>query len=144
MYQCVAIGNALLDREFLVDKETLARTGLSVGQMTLAQLNEQNGLLAILKKSGVLPKKQSSGGSAANTVAAFASLGGKAYYHCRVGHDDEGVLYLKDLASHGVVTDASFAQNEGTTGSCVVLVGEDGERTMQTFWGLQVPLTNRR
>lgn len=136
MYQCVAIGNALLDKEFLVDKETLVRTGLQVGQMTLTDLEQQHQLLFVLKKSGVSPKKQSSGGSAANTVAAFASLGGKAYYHCRVGHDEEGALYLADLACCNVTTNASFAQHEGTTGSCAVLVGEDGERTMQTFLGV--------
>lgn len=135
MYQIVGIGNALVDNEFLVSDEVLAKTGLSVGSMTLASQSEQEQLYEVLQAQGVTPKKQASGGSGANSIAAFASLGGRAYYHCRVGQDVLGRLYLDDLANSGVTTNADFACAEGITGSCAVLVSGNGERTMQTFLG---------
>lgn len=135
MYQMVGIGNALLDSEFLVSDAVLQKTGLSVGSMTLADMQTQSALYQILKDHNIHVKKQASGGSAANSIAAFASLGGQAYYHCRVGKDAMGAMYLSDLAHCGVLTQEQFAYADGATGSCAVLVNENGERTMQTFLG---------
>lgn len=135
MYQVVGIGNALLDSEFAVNDEVLAKTGLTVGNMTLASFDEQKALYQTLNDNGISPKKHASGGSGANSIAAFASLGGRAYYHCRVGSDSSGELYLADLADCGVALNKQFACVDGTTGSCAVLVSGNGERTMQTFLG---------
>lgn len=133
MYQLVGVGNALMDMEFVVDETVLAATGLDKGQMTLADTKAQNRLLATLGHA----KKHSSGGSGANTITAFACLGGRAYYHCRVGADPLGVAYLDDLTHCGVATNPAVAQVDSTpTGSCVVLVSGDGERTMQTHLGV--------
>ncbi|MFC0821070.1 adenosine kinase [Moraxella marmotae] len=136
MYDIVAIGNALVDTEFTLSDAALADTGLTLGNMTLADTDTQNALFAKLSEQGNTPAKQAGGGSAANSMVAFASLGGTAFYHCRVGGDDMGDFYLSDLANSGVQTSADFAvQTDGTTGSCVVLVTPDGERTMQTHLG---------
>lgn len=136
MYDIIAIGNALVDTEFKITDQTLAATGLTRGNMTLAELNTQNSLFATLDQAGHQPAKQAGGGSAANSMVAFASLGGRAFYNCRVGGDDMGDFYLADLEKSGVATDADIAIDaDGTTGSCVVLVTPDGERTMQTHLG---------
>lgn len=145
MFDIVAIGNALVDTEFKVSNETLTATTLTRGNMTLAESDTQNALFATLAQAGDHPAKQAGGGSAANSMVAFASLGGRAFYNCRVGGDDMGDFYLSDLEQSGVTTDASVAiDTNGTTGSCVVLVTPDGERTMQTHLGTssQINKTN--
>lgn len=137
MYQLVGVGNALMDMEFLVDDDTLVAKGLDKGQMTLADATAQRRLLNGLATANVSAKKHSGGGSGANTIAAFACLGGRAYYHCCVGGDTLGTAYLDDLAACGVAVSPAFAQVQATpTGSCVVLVSIDGERTMQTHLGV--------
>lgn len=136
MYDVVAIGNALVDTEFTLSDAALDATGLARGNMTLVDTNGQNMLFTALNEQNLKPAKQAGGGSAANSMVAFAALGGRAYYHCRVGGDDMGDFYLGDLANLGVATDATYAvQADGTTGSCVVLVTPDAERTMQTHLG---------
>lgn len=136
MYDIIAIGNALVDTEFKITDDTLATAGLTRGNMTLAELDAQNALFTTLTQAGNTPAKQAGGGSAANSMVAFAALGGKAFYNCRVGGDEMGSFYLANLEQSGVTTDATVAiDRDGTTGSCVVLVTPDGERTMQTHLG---------
>ena len=136
MFDIIAIGNALVDTEFKVSDDALTATGLTRGNMTLAEEEGQRALFDTLKDQGVNPAKQAGGGSAANSMVAFASLGGRAFYNCRVGGDDMGDFYLSDLEESGVTTDADIAIDpDGTTGSCAVLVTPDGERTMQTHLG---------
>ncbi len=132
MYQLVAIGNALLDTEFKLTDEILTQTGLTKSNMTLANTDEQTALFDILNTHGLTPAKQAGGGSAGNTVACFSALGGTSFYCCRVGHDKRGAFYLSDMANMGVAIDGSKAEVAGATGTCAVLVTDDGERTMQT------------
>ncbi|MDI4481807.1 adenosine kinase [Moraxella lacunata] len=132
MYQLVAIGNALVDTEFKLTDEILTQTGLTKGNMTLADTDEQTALFDILNTHGLTPAKQAGGGSAGNTVACFSALGGTSFYSCRVGHDKRGAFYLSDMANMGVAIDGSKAEVVGATGTCAVLVTDDGERTMQT------------
>lgn len=136
MFDIIAIGNALVDTEFQVSDDTLVTTGLTRGNMTLVGEDGQRALFSILTEQGVILAKKAGGGSAANSMVAFASLGGRAFYNCRVGGDDMGNFYLSDLEKSGVTTDTNTAIDQhGTTGSCVVLVTSDGERTMQTHLG---------
>ncbi|OOR90854.1 adenosine kinase [Moraxella caviae] len=136
MYNVVAIGNALVDTEFTVSDSALAATGLTRGNMTLADTDTQAALFDTLHTHGIHPAKQAGGGSAANSMAAFAALGGSAFYNCRVGDDKMGEFYLQDLAEMGVATDTALATHQGgVTGSCAVLVTPDAERTMQTHLG---------
>lgn len=134
-YQVVAIGNALVDTEFAVTDELLAKVGLTRGNMTLADEHAQAKLFDDFAKNGVQSSKQSGGGSAANSMAAFGCLGGQAYYHCRVADDTLGNFYLDNLGEQGVATNRAFAIASGVTGTCAVLVSPDGERTMQTHLG---------
>lgn len=135
MYDVMAIGNALVDHEYQLSDAALEDTGLTRGNMTLAALEEQEQLLAFFKLANIAPSKQAGGGSAANTMFAFASLGGKPFYACRVGDDTQGAFYLRDLHQAGVATSDQSIHAGGVTGSCVVAVTDDGERTMQTYLG---------
>lgn len=135
MYDVMAIGNALVDHEYVLSDVALEDTGLTKGNMTLAGLEEQEQLLAFFTLAEIEPSKQAGGGSAANTMFAFASLGGQPFYACRVGDDQQGKFYLKDLHKAGVATSDKSIHVGGVTGSCVVAVTEDGERTMQTYLG---------
>ena len=136
MYDVMAVGNALVDHEYLLNDEQLTQTSLAKGSMTLASLEEQAQLLKEFEAQQLQPSKQTGGGSAANAMFAFASLGGKSFYGCRVGDDQAGEFYLVDLNQAGVATTSEKSVSAGgVTGSCVVAITPDGERTMQTFLG---------
>lgn len=136
MYDVMAVGNALVDHEYLLNDEQLTQTSLAKGSMTLASLEEQTQLLKEFEAQQLQPSKQTGGGSAANAMFAFASLGGKSFYGCRVGDDQAGEFYLADLNQAGVATTSEKSVSAGgVTGSCVVAITPDGERTMQTFLG---------
>jgi sugar/nucleoside kinase (ribokinase family) len=141
MYDMMAIGNALVDHEYVLSDAALEDTGLTKGNMTLAALDEQQQLLAFLELAEIEQSKQAGGGSAANTMYAYASLGGKPFYACRVGDDKQGQFYLENLHQAGVATSAQSIHAGGVTGSCVVAVTEDGERTMQTYLGTSSDIT---
>ncbi|MFT4020552.1 MAG: adenosine kinase [Acinetobacter sp.] len=134
-----AIGNAIVDQEFQVSDAFLAQQQLQKGTMQLtdgttqAQLHDQ--LHATQQYKG-----QASGGSAANTTFAFAALGGKAFYGCRVGQDRLGQLYLNGLNEAHIAT-AQQSICEGVTGTCMVLITPDTERTMHTFLGTTADLS---
>jgi sugar/nucleoside kinase (ribokinase family) len=88
--------------------------------------------------------RQTGGGSAGNTVVALAQLGGKAFYSCKVAHDHLGDFYVKDLQARGVETNLNHTRAlEGQTGSCMVLVTPDAERSMCTFLGVSAELDDK-
>ena len=135
MYDVMAVGNALVDHEYVLSDAALEDTGLTKGNMTLVELEEQQQLLAFLELAEIKSAKQTGGGSAANTMFAFASLGGKPFYACRVGDDSAGQFYLQNLNQAGVTTSEQSIHAGGVTGTCVVAITDDGERTMQTYLG---------
>jgi sugar/nucleoside kinase (ribokinase family) len=135
-----AIGNALIDQEFKVDDVFLAEQNLQKGTMQLTDGDTQAQLYQNLSNTQEY-KGQASGGSAANTTVAFSALGGTAFYACRVGSDDLGQIYLKGLNEAGIqTTEKSISQ--GVTGTCMVLVSPDSERTMHTYLGITAELTD--
>lgn len=143
MTDIIGIGNALLDIEYSITDDILTKTALTKGNMTLADLPTQQALLETLNTHKLKAKAQMGGGSAANSMACFAALGGSAFYNCAVGDDEHGAFYLQDLTNFGVTTDPSFAQTnqELPTGTCVALISDDGERTMQTYLGVSANIT---
>ena len=133
-----AIGNALVDTEYEVSDALLARMGVSKRHMTLIDAEQRSALLAHVQG---LPARRTGGGSAGNTVVALAQLGGQGFYSCRVADDELGAFYTQDLQAHGVATNLSHTQAQpGQTGSCMVLVTPDAERTMCTFLGATAQL----
>lgn len=134
-----SIGNALVDQEFLVTDEFLAQANLAKGTMQLCDADQQATLVAQLAQAAT-HKGQASGGSAANTTVAFSALGGSSFYACRVGNDELANFYLKDLAANNVQT-AQSSLSTGQTGTCIVLITPDSERTMYTYLGITAELS---
>jgi sugar/nucleoside kinase (ribokinase family) len=138
-YDVYGLGNALLDIECEVSVESLNALGLDKGVMTLLDETHQNDILAHLE---AYPKKQSCGGSAANTIIAISQFGGQTYYTCKVADDSLGAIYRDDLIRCGVDTNLAVqSAPEGITGKCLVLVTPDADRTMGTFLGISAQLS---
>lgn len=133
------IGNALVDLEYSVDDQFLQQHQLLKGTMQLAEQSAQQQLLTHLNQD-YHAQEQASGGSAANSAVAYTAMGGSAFYACRVGNDDFGRFYLNGLSQAKVQTSSS-SMSEGETGTCVVLVTPDSERTMQTYLGITAELS---
>lgn len=136
MYDLLGIGNALVDIEVQVADVFIEKASLTKGGMTLSTSEDQAKLLKALNG---YPMKTTSGGSAANTVHGLSVLGGKAYYLGRVAGDAYGHHYTQDMTSCGVGFPGPGAETEGT-GSCVVMVTPDTERTMHTCLGVSSAL----
>lgn len=126
----VCIGNAIVDVLASVDDAFLTANGLDKGIMTLI---DQNQAEAIYAKMG--PAKEISGGSAANTAAGLAALGGKGAYIGRVRDDQLGQIFRHDIRSGGVQFDTAAATQGESTARCFVLVTPDAQRTMMTYLG---------
>ena len=132
-YHLYAIGNALVDTEYEVSDALLSSMGVSKRHMTLIDTPQRAELLTHVQG---LHARRTGGGSAGNTVVALAQLGGKAFYSCRVADDELGAFYTQDLQANDVATNLTHTQPaEGQTGSCMVLVTPDAERSMCTFLG---------
>lgn len=139
-FDLYAIGNALVDSEYVVNDTFLATQDIAKGQMTLIDQAQQQRLIAALQAEFSCAKR-ASGGSAANSVIAFAALGGSAFYACKVAKDDNGDFYLRDLRAAGVTAPHHAQVEQGITGTCVVMVTPDSERTMHTFLGITAELS---
>lgn len=136
--QLFSIGNALVDQEFLVKDDFLNELQLQKGTMQL--VDDATQAVIISKLQQAQHKGQSSGGSAANSTVAFSALGGQSFYACRVGDDELAQFYLNDLNQAHVQT-APQSYSQGQTGRCVVMISEDGERTMCTYLGVTAELS---
>lgn len=138
-YNVYGMGNALVDMEFEVTPEQLQALGIEKGVMTLVEQERENELIAKLQSQ---KGKQSGGGSAANTMVAIAQWGGTGFYACKVGKDEAGEFYLKDLNACGLATNPHHeSAGEGVTGKCLVLITPDADRTMNTFLGISGSLS---
>ena len=126
----VGIGNALVDVLSTGTDADLESLGLTRGTMALIDESRMADLYAAMG-----PGTEVSGGSAANTIAGIASLGGRAHYIGRVRDDILGRVFAHDIRSIGVGYTNELAADGPATGCCLILVTPDGERTMNTFLG---------
>ncbi len=122
------MGNALVDIQYRVDDDVIAKSGLVKGEMRLASSKEQASLIEKLEK---LDHHKCSGGSAANTIIAFSQFGGKPGYQTMLGKDENGEFYAKEFKELGIELSAMLLEYE-STGTCLVLITPDSERTMYT------------
>jgi len=137
-YHLYAIGNALVDSEYQVADAQLAHMGVAKGQMTLIDSDRRAALLHGVSNHTA---RRNGGGSAGNTAVALSQLGGKAFYSCRVSNDELGHFYTEDLVRNGVATNLTHTRAQhGQTGSCLVFVTPDAERSMCTFLGATAEL----
>lgn len=128
----VGLGSALVDVIAVADDELVQRLGLEKGAMTLVDLDRAHHIYQAMG-----PALEVSGGSAANTVAGVASLGGAAGFAGKVAEDSFGEVFRHDFDALGVSLDLAVAPaSRGATGRCHVLVTGDAERTMATYLGV--------
>lgn len=130
VYDVYGVGNALVDTEIRVTDAELAERNLRKGVMSLVSTAEQD---ALVRTFNGRPTSDAAGGSAANTMVGVAQFGGRAFYTGKVGNDPMGSLYRLSMSEVGVEFDVEA--DAGATGTCLVLVTPDGERTMQTCLG---------
>lgn len=129
-YDVVAIGNAIVDVLSKTDDGFLSANQIHKGTMTLIEAEQAEKLYA---KMG--PGMEMSGGSAANTIAAIASLGGRAGYIGKVANDQLGSVFRHDIQAMGVTFDTPALDAGAPTARCLILITPDAQRTMCTFLG---------
>lgn len=136
----VAIGNALVDvlsnttDAFINDQNK--KHGMEKGAMTLIEEARAVELYSLMG-----PGVESSGGSAANTMAGFASFGGKGGFIGKIADDELGHVFQHDIRSAGIEFDTQPLLFGAPTGRCLVLITPDAQRTMNTFLGASVELS---
>ncbi|MBD2858657.1 adenosine kinase [Spongiibacter sp. KMU-158] len=139
-YHVYGIGAALVDTEIEVNDHELSAMGVEKGLMTLVDETRQQELLGHLE-GHLVHSKQTSGGSACNSIVAAAWFGAKGYYSCKVADDDFGQLFLSELKSAGIDADFDSERDSGITGKCLVLISPDAERSMNTHLGISAELS---
>jgi sugar/nucleoside kinase (ribokinase family) len=133
----LGMGNALVDiMTRLKDDQILEQMNLPKGTM---QLVNREFIWQILDKTVSLSKSLSSGGSAANTIHGLANLGIETAFMGKVGSDEFGEIFKKDLLLKKINPLIFYGLNE--TGRAVALVSPEGERTFATFLGAAVELS---
>jgi sugar/nucleoside kinase (ribokinase family) len=131
----VGIGNAIVDVIARQDDTFLVERQLAKGAMTLIDEAAAESLYAAMA-----PAVESSGGSAANTMAGIASLGGAGAFIGKVRDDQLGTVFAHDIRAAGVKFDTPPADKGPSTARCLVVVTPDAQRTMQTYLGACVGL----
>jgi sugar/nucleoside kinase (ribokinase family) len=134
-FDVVGIGNAIVDVIAHAEEEFLAREGLVKGTMALIDAARAEALYRMMG-----PAIEASGGSAGNTMAGLASLGGSGAYIGKVRDDLLGQVFRHDITAIGVRYDTPAATSGPGTARCLILVTADGQRTMNTYLGACVEL----
>jgi len=126
----LAIGNAIVDIIADADDAFLEREGLTKGMMRLIDAEEATRLYDHMG-----PAREISGGSAGNTAAGIAALGGRAGFVGQVAPDQLGEFYIHDLRATGVEFETAPRDVGVPTARSMILVTPDAHRTMNTFLG---------
>jgi sugar/nucleoside kinase (ribokinase family) len=130
-HDVVAIGNAIVDILAQAEDSFIEEIGVAKGSMQLMFSPEEAD--ALYAKMG--PGREVSGGSAANTVAGIAALGGKCAFIGQVADDQLGTVFAHDIRAAGVDFATTVRPGQPTTARCLIFVTPDGQRTMNTFLG---------
>jgi len=127
----LGIGNAIVDVICKVDESFITENELTKSTMKLIfEENEFKKLLSSLKI-----EKTVSGGSVANSIVGLSQLGDKVGFIGKVNDDDLGIKYEEGLKKENVEYFYSKKKEELPTGTCLILITPDSERTMCTFLG---------
>ena len=127
----LGIGNAIVDVICKVDEDFIVQNNLTKSTMKLIfDENEFNNLLKSLKI-----EKTVSGGSVANSIVGLSQLGNKTGFIGKVSDDEFGSKYEEGLKKENVQYFYSKKKEELPTGTCLILVTPDSERTMCTYLG---------
>lgn len=129
-FTVVGIGNAIVDVLAHADDQFILENDLIKGTMSL--VNEAEAEIIYSKMGqGV----ECSGGSAANTIAALASLGSSGAFIGKVKDDQLGKVFHHDITSLGITFETTASTDGLSTARCMIHVTSDAQRTMQTFLG---------
>lgn len=135
-YDVVGIGNAIVDVLAKVGDGFLIERNLPKGGMTLLEAKAAGEIYA-----EVIPEREMSGGSAANTVAGIASLGGAPAFIGKVHDDELGQNFKRDIGAAGIDFFTTPLNEGPSTGRSIVLVTPDAERSMFTYLGASKKLS---
>tara|TARA_X000000950_G_scaffold254877_1_gene319035 strand:+ start:465 stop:1391 length:927 start_codon:yes stop_codon:yes gene_type:complete len=126
----LGIGNAIVDVLCKVDDEFLIKNSLTKGTMKLIGEEEFKILL-----SGLSIQDTVSGGSVANSIVGLSQLGNEVGFIGKINDDNLGHKYEKGLETENVNFLYSKKRENMSTGTCLILITPDSERTMCTFLG---------
>ena len=126
----LGIGNAIVDVICKVEESFLSENNLTKSTMKLVDEAEFKKLLSNLKIEETV-----SGGSVANSIVGLSQLGNKVGFIGKVNEDDLGSKYENGLKKENVEYFYSKKKEELPTGTCLILITPDSERTMCTFLG---------
>lgn len=129
-FDVIGVGNAIVDVIATADDAFLGQHAIEKGAMTLI---DEARAEAIYGAMG--PGQEVSGGSAANTLAGVASLGGRGAYIGKVADDQLGEIFAHDLRATGVDYSTKPLSGGPATARCLILVTPDAQRSMNTFLG---------
>src|SRR6201991_1585729 len=135
-YDILGIGNAIVDVVARADDASLSRHDMHKGAMMLIDAATADTLYAAMP-----PGMESSGGSAANTCAVAAAIGSRVAYIGKVADDQLGGVFRHDINAVGVHFPTAPLAGGAPTARCLILVTPDGQRTMNTYLGACVALT---
>jgi sugar/nucleoside kinase (ribokinase family) len=136
LYDVAAIGNAIVDVIAPAPDSFLEANGLAKGGMMLVDEAQSQALYSKMA-AGV----ETSGGSAANTVAGLASFGGKGAFLGKVADDQLGGVFAHDMRAIGARFETAPLVGGPATAACMINVTPDGQRTMCTFLGASTAFT---
>ena len=128
--QVIGIGNAIVDVLCRVDDDFLVNNSLTKSTMKLINEDEFKKLLSMIKIEETI-----SGGSVANSIVGLSYLGDKVGFIGKVSDDSLGKEYEKGLEKENVKFLYTKKEEPIPTGSCLILITPDSERTMCTFLG---------
>lgn len=134
-FDVLCIGNAIVDILARTDDVFLETNGIIKGAMNLIDAER-----AELLYSRMGPATEMSGGSAGNTAAGIASLGGRSAYFGKVATDHLGRVFAHDIRALGVAFDTRPLEKGLPTARSMIFVTPDGERSMNTYLGACVEL----
>ena len=137
-FDILGIGNAIVDVLTNAGEDFLADRKLDKGSMRIIDSEEAETLYADMG-SGV----EASGGSAGNTIAGVSSLGSRGAFIGKVHQDQLGETFAHDIRALGVHFETTMATSGPPTARCLILVTPDAQRTMNTYLGACVTLTER-
>ena len=127
----LGIGNAIVDVICKVDDQYLADNGLTKSTMKLVDEHEFKKLLLTLKIEETI-----SGGSVANSIVGLSQLENEVGFIGKINNDDLGQKYEEGLTKEKVQYFYDKKQEVSPTGTCLILITPDAERTMVTFLGI--------
>ena len=137
MSKVLGMGNALVDILTQIDNDNLLQQlNLPKGSMQLVDSKIADD---VLSATGNMKRHQASGGSAANTIHGLASLGIGTGFLGKVGKDELGDFFKKDMQQHNIAT--NLLESNTASGKAIALISPDSERTFATHLGAAVELS---